>query len=360
MIRGPAQRSDFMQALGLSISVAVAAIIASTTPIIASATPTIASAQPAAPSFQRAAPIAAPDGRWDYASWDAAHQRLLVAHGQDVLVIDPSGNAPVRAIGTIAGAHAVLAIPGGNTVLVTSGHDDSVRILDETTGAELAKIAVAADPDAAVLSADGRSAYVMGAKAGAISIIDLVRRAETGRIALKPALEFAVLAGPTLLAVNNEELNEIELADLTTGKSAGTIALPGCTGPTGLAYAPEAGLALSSCANGQAALVDIAARRMIRLVPIGMGPDAAIWQAVRNRFLVPCGRSGTVAIITVNGRLAQAQSAVATEMSARTAALDPASGRLYLPAARFQPATTGQRPAMVPGSFHVVVLNPGA
>src|SRR5579863_700081 len=135
-----------MHRLALIISVAVAAITATT-----------ASAQPAAPSFRKATPIAAPDGRWDFASWDAAHQRLLVAHGQDVLVVDPSGAEPVHAIGTIAGAHGLLAIPGTNSVLVSSGHDDSVRILDETSGAELARIAVAADPDAAMLSKDGRT-----------------------------------------------------------------------------------------------------------------------------------------------------------------------------------------------------------
>jgi len=338
-----------MHRLALTLSVAVAAIAA-----------TAARAEPAAPSFRPAAAIAAPDGRWDFASWDTDHQRLLVAHGLDVLVIDPSGLAPVRAIGTIAGAHAVLAIPDSNTVLVSSGHDDSVRILDASSGAELAKIAVAADPDAAVLSADGRTAYVMAAKAGAISIIDLVRRVETGRIALKPALEVAVLASPTLIAVNNEDESEIELADLTTGKAAGAIPLPGCTGPTGLAYAPEAGLALSACANGQAALVDIAARRLVQLLPIGMGPDTAIWQAAQHRFLIPCGRSGTVSIITLSGRSAAVQPAVTTEISARTAALDPASGKLYLPAARFQPAAAGQHPAMVPGSFHIAVLNPAS
>lgn len=336
-----------MHRLALTISVAVASITA-----------TVASAQPSPSSFQKAAPIAAPDGRWDYVSWDDGHQRLLVAHGQDVLVIDPSGQTPVHAIGTIAGAHSALAIPGSNAVLVTSGHDDSVRILDETTGAELAKIAVAADPDAAVLSADGQTAYVMGSKAGAISVIDLTRRVETGRIAMKPALEFAALVSPTLIAVNNEDQNEIELADLTTGKSVGTIAMPGCTGPTGLAYAPEAGLALSTCANGKAALVDIAARRMVQLVAIGMGPDAAIWQAAQHRFLVPCGHSGTLSIITLNGRHAQTEPAVTTETSARTAALDPASGRVYLPAAGFQPSVTGQRPTMTPGTFHIAVLAP--
>ena len=309
-----------------------------------------------APAFVPAAAIPAADGKWDFASWDGEHARLLVAHGQDVLVIDPAAGT-VRAIGAIAGAHAALAIPGTDRILVSSGHDDSVRVLDATSGAEVARIPVASDPDAAVLSGDGRSAYVMGAKAGAVSVIDLAALKEVARIALKPALEVPVLAG-TLLAVNDEDAGEIELADLTTGKAAGTIALPGCTGPTGMAYAPEAGLSLSACANGKAALVDLEARRMVALLPIGLGPDTAIWDGARHRFLVPCGKSSTLSIIMLAGRKPRVMPAVTTEPSARTAALDPASGRLYLPAGRFAPAEPGKKPALIPGSFHIVVLKP--
>jgi DNA-binding beta-propeller fold protein YncE len=245
--------------------------------------------------------------------------------------------------------------PGTDRILVSSGHDDSVRILDATTGVELARIAVPADPDAAILSADGHTAYVMAAKGGAISIIDLTRMTETGRIALKPALEMPVLAGG-LIAVNDEAANEIELADLATGKMVGSIALTGCEGPTGLAYAPEQGLALSACANGQAALVDIAKRKLVALLPICAGPDTAIWQASRRRFLVPCGKSGTLSIIALDAQGAHVQPAVTTETSARTAALDPETGRLYLPAAKFAPVQNGNRPAMLAGSFHIVVL----
>ena len=319
------------------------------------------SAAAPAPAVHIVPSISAPDGRWDFASWDAAHQRVLVAHGIDVLVIDPApgaANGAVRAIGKLAGAHGVLAIPGTDTLLVSSGHDDSVRILDETSGAEVARIPVVADPDAMILSVDGRTAYVMGADSGAISILDLATKAETGRIALKPGLEVPVLVSPTLLAVNNEKVSEIELADLASGTMAGVIALPGCTGPTGLALDPETGVALSSCANGVAALVDISARRLLALVPIGQGPDTAIWQKARHHFLVPCGRSGTLSIVALDGRKAHALPPVTTEVSARTAALDPASGALYLPAARLLPAVAGARPAPAPGSFHLLVLAP--
>lgn len=306
--------------------------------------------------FVPAAPIAAPDGKWDFASWDADHARVIVAHGKDVLVIDPASGT-VRAIGDIAGAHAALAIPGGNRILVSSGKDDSLRILDAVTGAEEARVAVAGDPDATVISADGRTAYVMGSRAGAVSVVDLASLKETARIVLKPELEVPVIVG-TLLAVNDEEANEIELADLASGKAIGAIRLTGCEGPTGMAYAPEAGLSLSTCANGKAALVDLAARKVVALLPIGLGPDTAIWDGAHHRFLVPCGKSATLSIIALEGRSARVLAPVKTDANARTAAYDPASGALYLPAARFRPAEAGKKPLLEPGSFHIAVLKP--
>lgn len=314
-------------------------------------------ANPAGPPFTRLPDIAGPDGHWDFVSWDVAHGRVIVAHGKDVLLVDPAKGS-LRPIGEIEGAHAALALPGGDRVLVSSGHDNTVRIIDSVSGTQLASIPVVGDPDATVLSPDGHSAYVMGGDSGAISVIDLDRLAETKRISAKPGLEVPVLFGDHMLAVNNEGLGEIEIVDLSSGKMTGTIAMPGCKDPTGLAYAPQFGLALSACGNGKAALVDLQHRKVVRSLPIGLGPDTAIWDEAGHRFLVPCGKSGTLAVIPLGRRGAGAVTNVATEASARTAAFDPASGRLYLPAARFQPALAGKRPEIVAGSFHIVVLSP--
>lgn len=107
-------------------------------------------------------------------------------------------------------------------------------------------------------------------------------------------------------------------------------------------------------------LVDLAKRRFAGLLAIGAGPDPVIWDRAHQRFVVPCGRSGTVSIINlVHGRAVPA-SPVATEVSARSAALDPASGEIYLPAARFGPAAPGARPSPLSGAFHVLVLAPGS
>ncbi|WP_254447729.1 hypothetical protein [Sphingomonas sp. ID1715] len=50
---------------------------------------------------------------------------------------------------------------------------------------------------------------------------------------------------------------------------------------------------------------------------------------------------------------------VQTEYGARTGALDPADGALYLPTARFAPASDrGSRPAAVAGTAHLLVVKP--
>ncbi len=312
------------------------------------------------PAYTQTASIPGTDGFWDIASWDPANQLVLVAHGTDVLVVDPAAGS-TKAIGTFVRAHSALPIPETGHILVTSGGDNSVRILDRVSGNELARIAVGANPDAAVVTSDGLHAYAMNARDGTVSVIDLKTASETSRIALKPGLEFAVLVSPTELAANNEDESEIELANLTTGKADGAIPITGCTGPTGFAYASERHLALSVCGNGKAALVDMKTRKLIRLVDIGAGPDTALWDAKRQRFIIPCGRSGTLSIVQLDkGANDAVVSQSPSEVSARTAAIDPATGRIFLPAARFGQGEPGKRPPLVPGSFHVLVMTPAA
>ncbi len=50
---------------------------------------------------------------------------------------------------------------------------------------------------------------------------------------------------------------------------------------------------------------------------------------------------------------------VATGRGARLGAVDPVTGKIYLPMADYTPASTpGGRPTMTPGSFHFLVVAP--
>jgi hypothetical protein len=50
---------------------------------------------------------------------------------------------------------------------------------------------------------------------------------------------------------------------------------------------------------------------------------------------------------------------VKTEIGARTGALDPVTGTIYLPTAWFgAPTAAAKRSPVVPGTFHIVVVRP--
>jgi len=323
--------------------------------LLASAAAIVAAAP--APSYKVARSIPVPDGGWDYAKVDTEAGKLYVARTDSVTVVDLKTDA-VSSIGTIVRGHAVVPIAGTTLLLVSSGRDDSVRILDTATGTEKAKIAVGSDPDAAYYNALTKHALVMNAKAGTVSIIDPVAASVVGTITLKPGLEFATEVGGTLY-VNNEDENEIETADIASGKAGAAIPLTGCTGPTGLGYDKQRNRLISACANGKAAVVDLATKQ-VSLLSIGLGPDAVIIDRPRGVALIPCGKDGTLSVIDIaSPGAATVIATVPTEPGARTGAVDRRDGNVYLPTARFgPPATAGGRPAMIPGSAHILVLSP--
>jgi DNA-binding beta-propeller fold protein YncE len=313
----------------------------------------------APPTYRVTGSIKAADGGWDYAAVEPENQLLYVARGSEVTEIDLAHGNTVRAFGQIAKGHAVVPLPG-HMLLVSSGHDDSVRLFDTVSGKEEARIATGTDPDAALYDAASGHAAVMNAKAGTISVIDVAKRAVVRTITLKPGLEFAQLAKDGTLFVNNEDENEIETANLRTGKAGPAIRLAGCTGPTGLALDPASHMLISACANGKAAVVNAVTRKQTGSLAIGAGPDAVILDAARRLAFIPCGRDGTLSMIALGGAKGPVVKAtIKTAVGARTGALDPRTGRLYLPTAAFGPAPAGGgRPAMLPGSFEVLVVSP--
>ncbi len=317
----------------------------------------------AAPAYIVGAPIVLPDGRWDYASFDPAKRLVYIARSDTVSVVDPAHPDRVRSIGAIAHGHAAFALPGGDVLVVTSGQDNTVRLIDTADGHQTAAIAVDQDPDFALFDPDSGTVLVMNAKAGTVAKIDPAAARVIATITLKPGLEAGAMVSPTLLAINNEDAGEIALVDVAQASAQGTIALPGCSAPTGIAYVPELGATISACANGKAAVVDVAARKLIALMPIGLGPDAAIYDQPRQRVLIPCGKSGSISVFSVGADKAlHAEPAILSGSGARTAAINPADGTIYLPSAQFTPSSApgSHGVAIVPGSARLLRLTPAA
>ena len=63
-------------------------------------------------------------------------------------------------------------------------------------------------------------------------------------------------------------------------------------------------------------------------------------------------------MLSLSGNAVARIATIPTEKGARTGALDPKTGALYLPTARFAPAAEPgkKRPNMLPGTFHVLKI----
>lgn len=324
--------------------------------LIATASTTFAA--PANPIYRVAGKIAGPDGGgWDYASVDATARRLYIARSSSVTVVDIAAEKALDSVGSFVHGHAVLPV-SAHRLLVTSGDDATTRFIDRDDGREVGRLAVGKKPDAAIQSADGRRAYVMNADSGSVTVIDVASMKIVRTITVKPALEYAALT-PDGLFINDEDANEIEAVDLTHDKAPVPIALSGCEAPSGLGYDAASGHLIAACANGKAAIVDARHRRLVGLVDIGLGPDAVIVDAARRLAFIPCGKDAVIDILSLDGAQVKRIGRVKTEVGAKTGALDPVSGAIYLPTAEFAPPVKpGARRQPVAGTFHVLVVRP--
>jgi len=323
--------------------------------LLAAATMPFAMAATSAPTYTVAQSIAGPDGSWDYARADDAGKHVYVARSNSVTVIDLTTGA-VSSLGNVQRGHAVVPLPGGR-LLVTSGTDDTVRLFDIGSSTETVSIPVGKKPDAAILDADKAHAFIMNAEGGTVSVIDLASAKVTKTITVKPGLEYAAFGSDGTLFINNEDANEIDTIDVARGVVGKAIALPGCKSPSGLGYDKARNRLIASCANGKTAIVDARKRQLTGLVDIGSGPDAVIMDEARGLAFIPCGKDGVLDILSLTGGTVTHIGVVKTEAGARTGTLDPKTGSIYLPTAKFgPPAAAGGRPVMLPGSFHVLVV----
>jgi len=298
--------------------------------------------------------IAGADGGWDLLSVDSDHRRLLVARSDGVMAVDLATGAVTARFVPGARLHAVLAVPGSGIGLATSGQANAAILFDTASGAVRAQVPTGANPDAAIYDPVGRDVWVMNAKDGTASVIDPRTAKVVATVAIGGGLELPALDGRGHLFVNVEDRGELAEIDLKSRQVMRRVALTGCDEPTGLVY--FSGYVLSACANKVATLVRAATGKLEGTLPIGARPDGAFYDPVRRRAFVPAGGDGNLTVIDSRGARPRVIATVPTQAGARTGAVDPATGRVYLPTARFDPPAPGLRPKMVPGSFEVLVV----
>jgi len=312
-----------------------------------------------APNYRIVERIKVPDGAFDYATFDASTGRVYMPRGAYTTVIDvKTGAASQLASGV--GDHIALPVPG-TTLLVVTQRTGAIRIADAATDKVLAQFQGEKNPNSAVYDPVTKLVFVLNKDSGTATIVDPVRRRPVGTIPISPnVLEFPVTDGAGKIFDNIETTGQIAVIDVRTRKVTGTYTLAGCEEPSGLAYAADAELLISSCRNQVAKVIEAATGKEIASLPIGRGPDAVIYDPMRKRAFIPCGGDGVLEVISLAdpAHIAVVQH-VTTQAGSRTGTLDPATGRLYLMASKPDPSVPPGRGARrLAGSWEVLVVAP--
>ncbi|MEO7050880.1 MAG: YncE family protein [Rhodanobacter sp.] len=303
-------------------------------------------------------PLGSAEG-WDYLAFDATHRHLFVSRGDRVLVVDVDQQQQIGTIANTPGVHGIALAPELQRGFTSNGKGASVSEFDLGTLKTVATITgTGLNPDAIIYDAPSHHVLTFNGKSHSASVIDPAKGTVIATIDLPGKPEFAVSDGAGHVYVNIEDKSELVQIDTTGNKVLHVWPLAPCESPSGLAMDIFHHRLFSVCDNQVMAITDALDGHQVATVPIGDGPDAVVFDAGQSMIYSSNGESGTItAVHEDNPDHYRVSATIATQVSARTEALDPKLHRLYLSAAKLGKATQANgRHTIEPDSFSVLTV----
>jgi YVTN family beta-propeller protein len=316
------------------------------------------------PTYKIVDRIKMPDGGWDYIVSDPDHGRIYRTRTDGTDVIDVK-TGKISELKNTGNGHMVVVVPGTTLgVLPLRVPAKTIRIIDTATDKVVADVPGGEAPDGAAYDPFSKHVFVINHNSSDVTEVDPVAGKVVGTITIGGSkLEFADSDSTGRVFVNVQEKGEIAVIDVKAQKVSATYKMAGCEDNSGLAYTgSKTKLLIVSCGNGVAKVVAADSGKEVASIPIGKGPDAVIYDPQRQLAFIPCGRDGVLEIISVAdpAHVALVQH-LPTQVLARTGAVDPQSGRVYLMTAVSDPSKPlggGGRPTPKDGSFEMLVVGP--
>jgi DNA-binding beta-propeller fold protein YncE len=272
-------------------------------------------------------------GKWDYLTLDGDAQRLYIARGNRVMVMDTQTGKLAGEVAGANGAHRVVIVPSQHRGYVSNGHADSVTPFDLATLKALPAIAISGkDPDAMLLDGASNRLWTFNGHSNNASIIDPISGKETGTVTLPGKPEFAVTDNGGHIYVNLEDTAHIAEIDTRQNKVVASWPLEPCEGPTGLAIDLKHRRLFSACANQQLIVLDADDGHQVAVLPIGSDPDAAGYDSSAGMVFSSNADGSLTVIRQRDADHYTVMASVVTAKGARTLAVDEPQHRVYLAA----------------------------
>ena len=236
------------------------------------------------------------DVKWDYLYLDPVTGHLLVSHGSELTAVDLDAGRIAGELTGLRGSHGIAIDPSTGLGYADSGKTATVSIFDAKSLHILRTIPALKDADGMVFDAASNQVFIAGGDAQAVLAISVAGTRRPRLIPLAGSPEFLAVDGDGDLFINIHDKNQVVKIDTARDAITARWDVPGCAGPTGLAVDQHNERLFSTCRNGRMAVLDTGSGKLIALLPIGAGTDAARFDPKTN-LVFSSNRDGTLSII---------------------------------------------------------------
>jgi YVTN family beta-propeller protein len=303
-------------------------------------------------------------GGWDYLTFDPVGKRLFVSRSTHVDVIDSDRGKLLGSIPDTQGVHGIALAPDLQRGYTSNGRGNSVTVFDLQTLKVLQVVNLSArNPDAILYEPKARHLFTFNGASKDVSVLDAATLAQVATIAVPDKPEFAVDDGRGQIFVNIESSpGQMVVIDSEHLRTKAVWPLPGCDAPSGLAVDTTHHRLFSVCEDKTMVVTDSISGRQVTRITIGEHPDAAAYDAKRAVVYSSNGDGSLTIVKQESADTYTVAQSLQTQPGARTMAVDPASGRVFLVTSQFGPAPAATlelahpRPVPIEGTFLMLVV----
>jgi DNA-binding beta-propeller fold protein YncE len=276
---------------------------------------------------------------------------VYVARASRVEVFDADTGALVGSVPGVNGAHGVAIV--NSSGYATCGKDGTVVQFDLKTLEPIHTMKAGNKPDAILYDPASKRVFAFNHGGGDVTVADLANPPDlVTTIPVGGTLEFGVADGAGRVYVNVEDKGELVAIDSKQMKVVARWSVAPGEEPTGLAMDVAHRRLFVGCGNNKMVVLDADSGKQLAVLPIGAGVDGVAFDPTLNLAMSANGKDGTLTAVreVSPGKFAVVQT-LTTAKTARTIAVDPKTGTVYLP-------------CLVPGrnnmpTFGLLLVGPG-
>lgn len=272
--------------------------------------------------------------RWDYASLDAQHHYLFLAHlgDSEVVVFDTAQRKVIATIPDVSHVHGVLYVPQLDRVYASATGTDEVVAIDASTFKIIARMPGGNYPDGMAYAPGVHKLYVSDEHGGTDTVIDTASNKRVATIPLGGEVGNTQYDPVTQhIFANVQTRDQLVEIDPTTDKVVRRIDLPGAAGNHGLYIDTPDRLAFIACeGNDKLLVLDLVNRKVLSAFDVAKDPDVLAFDPVLG-WLYVAGESGQVSLFKVQGETVTALATAWLGPNAHVVAVDPVTHEAYFP-----------------------------